>query len=42
MAATPHVAIDEPRFYREASVTALPQRSRIFDIPIELGRSRPS
>ena len=38
MAATPHVAIDEPRFYREASVTALPRRSRIFDIPIELGQ----
>jgi N-acetylglucosaminyldiphosphoundecaprenol N-acetyl-beta-D-mannosaminyltransferase len=38
MAATPQVAIDEPRFYREATVTALPQRSRIFDIPVELGR----
>src|SRR6478752_1695816 len=38
MAATPQVAIDEPRFYREATVTALPQRSRIFDIPVELGQ----
>ena len=38
MAATPQVAIDEPRFYREATVTALPQRSRIFDIPVDLGQ----
>jgi N-acetylglucosaminyldiphosphoundecaprenol N-acetyl-beta-D-mannosaminyltransferase len=38
MAATPHIATDEPRFWREASVTALPQRARIFDIPIDLGR----
>jgi N-acetylglucosaminyldiphosphoundecaprenol N-acetyl-beta-D-mannosaminyltransferase len=38
MAATPQVAIDEPRFYREATVTPLPQRSRIFDIPVDLGR----
>ena len=38
MAATPHIATEEPRFYREASVTALPQRARIFDIPIDLGR----
>ena len=40
MAAIPQVAVDEPRFYREASVTALPQRSRIFDIPIELAHPR--
>jgi N-acetylglucosaminyldiphosphoundecaprenol N-acetyl-beta-D-mannosaminyltransferase len=38
MAATPQVAIDEPRFFREATVTALPQRSRIFDIPVDLGQ----
>jgi N-acetylglucosaminyldiphosphoundecaprenol N-acetyl-beta-D-mannosaminyltransferase len=38
MAATPQVAFDEPRFYREATVTALPQRSRIFDIPVDLGQ----
>jgi N-acetylglucosaminyldiphosphoundecaprenol N-acetyl-beta-D-mannosaminyltransferase len=37
MAAIPQVAVEEPRFYREATVTALPQRSRIFDIPVELG-----
>ena len=41
MAATPHIATEEPRFYREASVTALPQRAQIFDIPIDLG-ARPS
>ena len=38
MAATPQVAIDEPRFYREATVTPLRQRSRIFDIPVDLGQ----
>jgi N-acetylglucosaminyldiphosphoundecaprenol N-acetyl-beta-D-mannosaminyltransferase len=38
MAATPQVAIDEPRFFREATVTVLPQRSRIFDIPVDLGQ----
>jgi N-acetylglucosaminyldiphosphoundecaprenol N-acetyl-beta-D-mannosaminyltransferase len=38
MAATSRVALDEPRFWRDAEVTALPQRARIFDIPIDLGR----
>ena len=38
MAATPHVATDEPRFLRDATVTPLPQRSRIFDIPVDLDR----
>jgi len=38
MAATPHVATDEPRFHRDATVTPLPQRSRIFDIPVDLDR----
>ena len=39
MAATTHVGIDEePRFWRDAEVTALPSRARIFDIPIDLGR----
>jgi N-acetylglucosaminyldiphosphoundecaprenol N-acetyl-beta-D-mannosaminyltransferase len=38
MAATPQVATDEPRFHREATVTPLPQRSRIFDIPVDLDR----
>jgi N-acetylglucosaminyldiphosphoundecaprenol N-acetyl-beta-D-mannosaminyltransferase len=37
MAAIPQIAVEEPRFHREATVTPLPQRARIFDIPIELG-----
>src|SRR5258708_4511684 len=38
MAATTHIGIEHPRLLREAQVTALPQRARIFDIPIDLGR----
>src|SRR3954453_16718837 len=38
MAATPHIATEEPRCCPEASVTALPERPRIFDIPVARGR----
>src|SRR3954464_3769584 len=39
MAASTQVGIAaEPRLWPEAQVTALPQRARIFDIPIDLGR----
>jgi N-acetylglucosaminyldiphosphoundecaprenol N-acetyl-beta-D-mannosaminyltransferase len=38
MAATTHIGIEHPRLLGEAQVTALPQRARIFDIPVDLGR----
>jgi N-acetylglucosaminyldiphosphoundecaprenol N-acetyl-beta-D-mannosaminyltransferase len=39
MAASTQVGIgEEPRLWPQAEVTALPQRARIFDIPIDLGR----
>ncbi len=38
MAATTHVGFDEPRFWRDAPRAARPERARIFDIPIDLGR----
>src|SRR5690348_10798269 len=38
MAATTHVGFDEPRFWRDAAPDAEPERARIFDIPIDLGR----
>src|SRR3982750_3569561 len=38
MAATTHVGIEEPRFWREAPGGDPPERARIFDTPIDLGR----
>jgi N-acetylglucosaminyldiphosphoundecaprenol N-acetyl-beta-D-mannosaminyltransferase len=38
MAATTHVAIGEPRFWREPEASPAAERARIFDIPIDLGR----
>ena len=38
MAATTHVAFDEPRFWREPVIEPAAERARIFDIPIDLGR----
>src|SRR3954465_5195085 len=38
MAATTHIAIEEPRFWRDATGGTAPDRARIFDIPIDLGR----
>jgi N-acetylglucosaminyldiphosphoundecaprenol N-acetyl-beta-D-mannosaminyltransferase len=36
--ATTAIGLDEGRFWRDAAVAAEPDRARIFDIPIDLGR----
>ena len=38
MAATTQVGFEEPRFWRGAPMEVAPERARIFDIPIDLGR----
>lgn len=36
--ATTQIGIDEPRFWREPALPEVPERARIFDIPVDLGR----